>query len=866
MAPDSDPGRRREAIARFLSAAWIALFLLCPATAQDAPQDEPPRPPPQEIVRSIRVEGLQFYEESTILEALEQKVGEPLDHEAMRRSMTSVHDAYRIVLRWGYRQVPDGIELVLEATEPAVDFEPRFVGNESVSTKKLLEWIGLPDEPVVYNTQAERIRQRLVEAYLRHGYHFAEVDLVTREDPPDVIFEIREGPKVRCTKVLVNGNEAIPDTGWGFWRGGLRALAEMQTKGRGPLSWWGKIFDEEVLQADLVALKNVYRDRGWLDVEADFHLSFNDERDRVVVHLTIDEGPLYRVGSLQVRAFSAGGDDEEVVVDLPPEDLVFPEADLLARCKLAPGVPYEKGRLELDKRELQEFYGENGYIDAGFFEQRRGEDGSMIEPEGWRWLDPAVVVDYERNEVHVTYRLRQGRPRFVREVMVRGNTYTRDRVLRREVSVLEGEKANLREILRSLGRIQGTGYFSDQMDPEHRDAVVRLHETDDPDYLDVEYLVTEGRVVDFQISGGVTSDAGLVGLLSLGMRNFEASNTPDSLWSTFGEIYRKEAFHGNGELLLIDISPGTQINSARIHYRYPDLFGSHFDRWSADVEARRYERGYSSHDEDRTRLELELARVFNFDHVFDIGPVWQSVTLEDLSTDEVLPDTLINSEGESEFHGIKVGYRYYGLDNRMSPSDGVFFQAANTVYGGALGGDEDIVKTELTLDWYDRLGDEGEGAIGPGIYIGLAGGVAAPYDETDFVNYAERFFLGGSITMRGFDFRGVGPFVDENGKVSEVAIGGETYVRGTTEYRFPVYTVPMPGTTQRRERFRGSFFLDWGILGPEDFALDVDELRVSAGFAFGLAYPIPLTFNFGWPIRKGDGDELEVFSFRLMFR
>jgi outer membrane protein insertion porin family len=875
MAARRGGEERRGPVSRALGSLWLLFLasspaLLAPAAiGQDETQEAPPPAPQPEIVRSIRIEGLSFYRESTILDAVEQKVGQPLDFEAMRRSMTRLYDSYRVVVQWGVRKVDDGIEVVMQATESPVDFEPRFVGNAEVSTKKLLEWIGLPEEPVVYLAQSERLRQRIVEAYKRHGFHFAEVVLVTHEDPPDVIFDIREGPEVRCTRVIVNGNDAIPDTGWGFWRGGLRELAKMETKGRGPFSWWGKIFDEEVLQADLVALKNVYRDRGWLDVEADVDLVFNDARDEVVVHLTIDEGPLYHVASLAVRACVAPPPDEKPedvdVEALDPEELVFPEKDLLAECKMGPGKPFEQERLESDRKALQDYYGERGYIDADLFERERDASGRPVAPEGWMWLTPAQVVDYERKEVHLTYRVHQGRPRTIREVYIRGNEHTRDKVVRREISALPGKTANLREIKRSLGRIYGLGYFSDQMDPEHRDPVFILHETDDPDQLDVEYLVSEGRVVDFQISGGVTSDNGLIGILSLGMRNFDASSPPDSLWSTFGDIYRKEAFHGNGELLMIDVSPGTEINSARIRYSYPDLFGTQFNRWTADVDARLQDRSYESHDENRQRAEVELGHIFNFDHKLELGLVWQDVRLSDLSTDDVLPDTLINSEGTSEFHGLSAGYTYYNLDNRLSPADGYYFRAQNTVYGGVLGGDEDFSKAELTFDFYDRFGSEELGTVGPGMYLGFATGVAAPYGDTDFVNYAERFFMGGSLTMRGFDFRGVGPFIDENGKFSEFAIGGETYLRGTAEFRFPLYTVPLPGTTRRREMFRGILFLDWGVLGPDAFQLAIDDTRVSTGFAFGLAYPIPLTFNFGWPLRDGPGDQLEVFSFRLQF-
>ena len=102
--------------------------------------------------------------------------------------------------------------------------------------------------------------------------------------------------------------------------------------------------------------------------------------------------------------------------------------------------------------------------------------------------------------------------------------------------------------------------------------------------------------------------------------------------------------------------------------------------------------------------------------------------------------------------------------------------------------------------------------------------------------------------------------------VGVTPIGGETMVRGSLEYRFPLYSTPVPGTSRRREMFRGHVFCDAGILNPTAFDLDLDEVRATLGFGFGLANPFPLTVNFGWPLREGPGDQLQVFSFRISSR
>ena len=97
-------------------------------------------------------------------------------------------------------------------------------------------------------------------------------------------------------------------------------------------------------------------------------------------------------------------------------------------------------------------------------------------------------------------------------------------------------------------------------------------------------------------------------------------------------------------------------------------------------------------------------------------------------------------------------------------------------------------------------------------------------------------------------------------------VGGETYARVTLEYRHPLYATTIPGTSRRQEMFRMILFMDAGVLDPDAWSLDVSEYRAAVGFGFGLISPIPISFNFGWPIQEGEGDDTEVFSFRLSFR
>ncbi len=849
---------------------WLAALAGAPLAAPQVIETGPglglePQGARGEIVESIRVEGLDHTPEQSVISALGLELGEPYDRAKVDEGMHSLWRSFKIIVL-NFSQVEregGGIDVIVRVREQPVDYEPRFVGQEGISTAKILEWADLSERAELYLHEAGRVRHRLITAYRQHGYHFIEIDVITTggdDDPeggaPDVIFEIREGLKVRVSSVEVSGNDSLPDTGWGFWKGGLSDLSDRQTKGQGIFSWWGRVFVEEVLRADLVAMRQVYRDRGWLDAKVELlPLVFSDERDRVQVSIIVDEGPQYVVKSIAIQAVERFEDEQGNIVEQDAE-LFFPEAELLEKVEMKPGVPFEKARLRHDRRAMRDFYGKRGYI---------AFDGAD-ETKGWQLLEPLIVTDFERKEVLVTYRIHQGRQRFIREIKIRGNHHTRDRVIRREIGVMEGDLADIVEIERSLRRITGTGFFVDRQNPEHPNPAYRFIETDDPDRVDLVYTVEEGRVVDLQLSGGVASDSGLVGIISLSMRNFDATDLPSSFWGTFGEVYRKEAFHGDGELLNIDLSPGSQVSSWRIRYRHPDIFGTHLNRWSLDNEFSQRDRIFRSHDEDRTRAVMTLGRrFFEQDVTVSVGPIYQTVDIHDLdeSDDDLagskVPDTLEDSKGKSNFRGISFGVRRNLLNSRMSPTEGTLERWNNSIYGGFLGGDNDLIKSEVGYDRYWLMGPE-EQEVRPGFFLGLAAGVATSTGQPGSVNYSERFFLGGSSTLRGFRFRGVGP------NQGDYAIGGETMLRGTLEYRFPLLSAPLPGTSQRREVFRGLFFIDAGLLDPDAFEVDLDEYRASIGFGFGLVSPIPLTFNFGFPLREGDGDETEVFSFRLSLR
>ena len=849
-------------------ALCACLSFVAPLQGQDdtSPPDgsvDPLRDDAQnQVVVSVTLDGLETYDRDAVLKVLGVQEGQRWPAVLNYRSgVKRVFDTFGvIVLEPRFVIVAGGVTVTIPVQELKVDLDPRFVGNDRIKEEKLREWAMLFDREQIYVHEADNIRRRIENGYRQQGYRFAQVDYVIGGPEgqagatADVIFRISEGPKVRVTKITVEGNENLPDTGWGLWRGGLRKLAEVETKGVGALRWWGKPFVEERLAADLVAMLQVYRDRGFADVRiAVDELIYSEDRSKVHVKIIVDEGPLYRVRSVSIEALEREWDGTLREWRESPADLILPEEELRELLETRVGFPPEAARIAHDRGQLGRYYGERGYLAQEYFTDPLAG--------GWQWLEPVYLWDAESHEVDLVLRFVQGRQRSIREVKFLGNLHTRDRVLRREVKVLTGTLANLAEIERGLARVRGTGYFSDQLDLTHPEATVRLEgDPEDPDKVDVLYEVEEGRVVNVNLSGGVTSDQGVLGILSISMKNFEAGRLPGGFWSGWGEIYRKEAFHGNGETFLLDIAPGSQISYYKLFYSHPDIFGSHFDRWTASGQFEDRLRRYRSHDSRRQSINLNLGHLFEQgDFSISFGPQWQEIEIDDVDAPGSVPGVLTRSAGTSEFQGLTFNMRYSSLDNRMSPRKGLYLTWNNTLYGGGLGGDNDLWQSTFLFDTYRTLGSDDLDAR-PGLYFGGEVGVNHPFGDTTEAHYGERKFYGGASTMRGFDFRGVGP------NEGEFAIGGETFLRLTGEYRYPLYTTPIPGTSRRREMLRGFFFIDAAILDPDSFELDLAEHRSAAGFGFALTNPIPLKFNFGFPMHKGLGDDVEVFSFRLDLR
>lgn len=821
---------------RFLAFLLALGAAAAPAFAARGVQDPQAREAPA-IVREIEVRGAPG-REAAILAAMRTRVGEPYSAAAIRRDWEFLWSPMRVRLESleVFELADGGVRLVLQVSEVAALPRVVFIGNEEIERDDLLLAAGLSGAQAVDPARIPSILGDVIAHYHREGYRFVKL---THEVVPargELRILVEEGPLVRVGAIEFTGNEALPaSTLFGV---GTNLNGAMEA-GDGWFIFPGTKYVDGMVQRDVNALLELYREYGYLDARVwlDGEEFYRDNK-RVRLRFRVDEGTLYRVRAVHVRA----AEDQM--------ELAFPEARLLQEIGLQPGQPYERARVAADEAALRKFYGRRGHPAAarggraqeGFFAFNPGPEGT-----------PELLVDPVAHEVEVTYLIQEGRPMHVRDVLVIGNTQTQDRVVRREISLEPGDLADGDEAMRSWRRLMGKGWFQD---PETRSPYVdwRFLEVDDPALVDLEFEVAEGQTGRMLFGGGLNSNSGPFVSVSLQKDNFDLFDTPSSLGDAWSEILDGRAFTGGGQNLRIFLAPGTQFSQYRIDFAEPDLFGDHIDRWPLNVGLFKSIFLLDTHDERRTGASFSLGRNFGrFTSVW-VAPTSQSVSISDLAAGA--PALVREVRGRNGYNSVQLGVSFNTVEDRFAPVDGGGVRLAYTRSGGPFGGDWDFHLSDLSFEkffplWTDSLDRRS--------VVAFSGRLrhARELGDLSGVPYSERLFLGGTSSLRAFDFRGVGP------RQGLYPLGGEASWNGSAELRFPLVSTRVRESVAEVEYVRGALWLDAGGVGPHYTQLGPP--RVGAGFGIRIRIPfmptMPLSLDFGWPLQSERFDDERVFSF-----
>ncbi len=566
------------------------------------------------------------------------------------------------------------------------------------------------------------------------------------------------------------------------------------------LGMFGGKFIPAQVDADQSKLVDYYRTFGYLDCHVTRELRFSEDNSKVDVTFHIHEGQRYQVSRVFVEGVKSL--DPSFVSGIP---------------KLHQGEPFNKNTVERDQEAIKQAYG------------WRGREALLHEN--------VTVDDQKPGFVQVRYEVVERPPARVGQVIIIGNEVTQDRVIRHEINLYPGQVLTYPELKLAERNLAKRNIFETNPETGVRPTVTVLDNDTDSEVKDILVNVKETHTGSLMFGIGVNSDAGLVGSIVLNERNFDPFRVPTS----FADILEGRAFRGGGDEFRVEAVPGTQLQRYTVSFRDPYLFDSPY---ALGLSGYYFERAYNEYTEKRLGSRVTIDRVLNPIWTASAGFRVEDVRLSDISI--FAPPEIANYAGDHFLFAPRIGIRRDTRDSYLRPTEGSVVEAS---FEEGLG-DYTFPIFNLVGSKYwtvcQRPDGSGKQVLAYRGQVGIEGSNTPVY---------ERFFAGGFQSIRGFEFRGVGP----TREFGAFEIGGTFMLLNSLEYQIPV---------RANDALYFVAFVDSGTVEER---VELKDYRVSAGvgarIVVPLLGPVPIALDFGFPIIKGPFDKEQVFSFWVgMFR
>lgn len=761
-------------------------------------------------VSEIRFEGLDRESPQLVRNQLRTETGRPFDASVVESDLRRLHRLGRFSLVNVNVASKEGgsVAVIYRFEEAPVIQDVQVYGNTQLGDEEIASVVNLRAGVPVDEFQLGRARRAIEELYRQRGYYLVDVSIDNEEleDSGVVLFRVREGDRVRVTAIRFNGNDA-------FTNAKLRSQVSTKVRGileKGPL-------DNETIQSDIQSIIEFYRNFGYLDVRADREITISPDGREAIVTFIIDEGPLYTLRDIEV--VNDGGANEQ---------LRFSEEQVRGLMSVKTGDVYAMVEVRRSLRAIRDAYYRLGYVEAR--------------------VSPQEIRDVETPRVDLRINIDEGERFRTGEVVIQGNSITRQNVIRREVRVTPDEPLDRVALDETRRRLISTRLFRqpDRTSPQPGvEVTIQPERPEAPGYRDVLIEIEETNTGAINFGAAVSSDANVVGSVSIQQRNFDISDTPDSL----GALASGRAFRGGGQEFSLTASPGIEVQTYSVSLTEPALFDTDY---SATIGAFLRDRIFSDHDEQRLGTRLRFGRRFGDRWTAGVTTRVERVELSDIDSDA--PVDLFEDSGPNTLLGVGVE----AVRTTVPPAERLFpTRGARTELGvEQVFGDFSFTKLradhQVWLALYeDFLGRRSVLSLNVGARWNLQQGEAPLY---------ERYFHGGR-SFRGFDFRGVSPrgIRNDTGEQGRDPVGGDWSFFAGAEFLQPIWGEADLG----RALVSGVAFIDTGTVIEDP---GFDDYRVSVGFGVRLLLPIspaPLAFDFGFPIVKESGDRTRLFSFSV---
>ncbi|MDX2269585.1 MAG: outer membrane protein assembly factor BamA [Bryobacter sp.] len=795
-----------------------------PPAGQDAPAED--------IIEVIEFRGARRVPQDTLRALIQSRKGDKYSEDALNRDF---------LLLWNTGRFDD-IRLEREAgrtgwivrfmvTERRVVRSIKYDGMKSITVSEILDRfkerkVGLSVEQQYDPNRVQRAANVLKEYLSERGRQFASVTPEIRQIPPsslEVNFRVLEGPKVKVGIIDITGNKIFND------RVVRRAMRNLRPVGipRSILfeSLFAKTYDATKLEEDMQRVQNYYQERGYFTVRANaeepvirdtggkgFRIPLlypNKPGKKADFRVTVEEGPQYTLNKLNLVGVKFFRAPEEIFSSV----LGMREGDLFSTAKLRKGL-----------EDMRKLYGQFGFLD--------------FVPEPGFEPDPAT------GKIDLTLTVDEGKQFYVRRIDFSGNTTTRDKVIRREILLDEGDLFNQRLWEVSLLRLNQLGYFEVLKEEE----AANITRDTRNNTVDITLKVKERGRNSVQMSGGVSGIAGSFISFGYSTNNFLGLGETLSLDTQLGDRIQSFTF-GFTEPYFLDkpIQVGFTVNRQRFSYdqgREVSLFSGRnliplFEQIGTDNLLNYTSNGYGFTAYASTLLRRSFARV-------GITYSYNNSSYTPLTTAARTQFEFINFQnidGPNQLTGIRQSsvipnFSYNTIDHPITPTRGKSIYISTTIAG--LGGNTAFIEPTVDLKYFRSGFKKGHviGMHGLGRFIsGYGGRTAPPFN---------RFYMGGENDIRGFDIWNISPLAyvpsqatvqvlndDGSARFQRVLDTNGNLVTAPVVQNIPAYQIIFPGGDTQGV---GNFEYRIPIFGPVVLAAfaDIGVNRISRGNGLNL--------------------------------
>jgi len=756
-------------------------------------------------ITEVRIQGNLRVEEDGIRLNLQAQKGQSFDPEIVDQDIKAIY-------RMGFfddvnaELSPAGVLTYTVAERPYVK-EVEILGNAKVDTDKIEAALGVKPRTILDRGRLEEGVERVRRLYGEGGYVNAKVDYAVspaENNQAVVTLDVVEGKLLLIKKIVFEGNETFSDSE-------LQGLMATKEDWIIPFTSRG-VLDSDVLTNDTAILSAFYYDHGFIDHRIDEPIILRKNKGLQVV-IRLHEGERYRVGSVKI-----GG------------DLIEDPKKLLDTVELTSGQIFRGSRLRNDMTTLTEQYANKGFAFAE--------------------VQPRTMINPESRLVDVAFIIKRGPPVYFDKVVINGNTKTRDNVIRRELELSEKDRFSSDKIKESRNALQRTGYF--------KDVKVSTKKGEKAGLVDLLVDVEEGPTGTFSVGAGYSTGNSFSFNASLSERNLFGTGRQVSANLELGSIdqdivisFTEPHILGSRANLSLDVYNtesefndftsgktgfGARVSSELRYVNFP-YFGRAVDRNAGD------DFEYEDKSSIMDHLRGGIGYSFSRDKISQVG--------------KNAPVAIADEEGTSLTSSIIPNLSFDTRNHFFAPTEGT--QSSLGIKLAGLGGDNQFVRNDTQMRWYYpvlqnfKWGKDVSVMLGGNFGYGIAW---ARFNDSDELPLSDRYFPGGTNSVRGFKQRSLGPRQCKQDKPNcgdPEPVGGSKQLIMNAELHFPV--LPKWGV-------KGFAFFDQGQAFSASDNISLADLKRSLGIGALWQSPFgPVKVSLGFALNADEFDETEIIGF-----